>query len=58
MIPALLSRCRVVVLRALTEDELAILVGRALSDSERGLGGQRLSIEDGALEGADHGGGR
>ena len=35
---ALLSRCRVVTLNALSDDELGILVDRALGDAERGLG--------------------
>ena len=38
---ALLSRCRVVVLRALTEEELVVLLRRALADAERGLGTPR-----------------
>jgi len=35
---ALLSRCRVYVLKALTEDQVAQLLERALADKERGLG--------------------
>src|SRR5712671_5254338 len=35
---ALLSRCRVYVLKALTEDQVAKLLQRALSDKDRGLG--------------------
>jgi putative ATPase len=35
---ALLSRARVFVLKALTDDEVGIIVDRALEDSERGLG--------------------
>jgi putative ATPase len=35
---ALLSRCRVYTLRALTDDEIAQLIERALADEERGLG--------------------
>jgi len=46
---ALLSRCRVVVLRALTEEELIVLLRRALADSERGLGARRLGASDEAL---------
>jgi putative ATPase len=45
----LLSRCRVLVLRALTDEELATLVQRALADAERGLGGLNLRISDEAL---------
>jgi putative ATPase len=37
---ALLSRCRVVVLRSLGEAEIATLLERALADGERGLGGR------------------
>lgn len=46
---ALLSRCRVVILRPLTPEELVILMRRALADEERGLGG-KLRIDDDALE--------
>src|SRR6185369_14106970 len=38
VVAALLSRCRVVRLEALGDDELAGLVARALGDRERGLG--------------------
>ena len=37
---ALLSRARVYVLRMLEADDLAAILGRALTDAERGLGGQ------------------
>ena len=40
---ALLSRCKVFVLKALTEEELTQLLRRAL-DSPKGLGGQRIEI--------------
>jgi putative ATPase len=36
---ALLSRCRVYVLEALTEDDVVTILTRALADAERGLGG-------------------
>jgi putative ATPase len=42
---ALLSRCRVVVLHALTAGHLETLVKRAVSDRQRGLGAQKISIE-------------
>jgi putative ATPase len=45
---ALLSRCRVVILRQLTPEELVILMRRALEDQERGLG-SRLAVEEDAL---------
>ncbi|MBS1815587.1 MAG: replication-associated recombination protein A [Acidobacteria bacterium] len=47
---ALLSRCRVYTLRALTEGEIVQLVRNALEDSERGLGEMGLSAENDALE--------
>ncbi len=43
---ALLSRAKVVVLKALTEDDLRVVVDRALADVERGLGGQPLDVPD------------
>ena len=43
---ALLSRCRVVRLEALAEDELRALVDRALADAERGLGKLPLDVAD------------
>jgi putative ATPase len=46
----LLSRSRVVVLRALTDDDLTALVRRALADPERGLGAEKLAIDDDALD--------
>jgi putative ATPase len=46
----LLSRSRVIVLRALTDDDVRTIVLRALSDEERGLGGQNLTIDDEALD--------
>jgi putative ATPase len=47
---ALLSRCRVYTLRALSQDEVLALLTRALNDSERGLGHLNLTPEEGALE--------
>ena len=46
---ALLSRCRVYVLRGLSTDDIAELVQTALSDSERGLGKLSITISDEAL---------
>jgi putative ATPase len=46
---ALLSRLQVVVLERLTLTDIERLLERALADSERGLGGRGLVIEDGAL---------
>ena len=41
---ALLSRCRVYTLRALTDEEIESLVERALADEERGLGAMRIEL--------------
>jgi putative ATPase len=46
----LLSRSRVIVLRALQDDDIRKLVLRALTDEERGLGRFKLTIADDALE--------
>ena len=46
---ALLSRCRVYVLKPLTEDEIVALLQRALHDTERGLGQMHLEASDDAL---------
>jgi putative ATPase len=46
---ALLSRCRVYVLKPLTEDEIVVLLRRALSDTERGLGQMHLEAAEDAL---------
>jgi putative ATPase len=49
VIAPLLSRCRVLTLDRLGEPELVTLLGRALEDKERGLGGESYEIEDGLL---------
>ncbi len=46
---ALLSRCRVYVLRGLGEDDMVTLMRRALTDRERGLGALGVSASDDAL---------
>jgi len=46
---ALLSRCRVYTLVALTEEQIVGLLTRALTDSERGLGTSGVAAEDQAL---------
>jgi putative ATPase len=46
---ALLSRTRVFVLHALADDDVRLLVERAISDKERGLGKERIEIDDDAL---------
>jgi putative ATPase len=50
IISALLSRCRVYVLKALTEDQIVGLLRRALTDGERGLGDLALEADDDALQ--------
>lgn len=47
---ALLSRSRVFVLTALGDDDVRALIERALQDSERGLGGQNVTMTPDALE--------
>jgi len=46
---ALLSRCRVYVLKQLTEDQIVTLLKRALADNERGLGQLHLTASDEVL---------
>src|ERR1700686_813427 len=46
---ALLSRCRVYVLKPLTEDQIVLLLRRALSDRERGFGEKNLIASDDVL---------
>jgi putative ATPase len=50
IISALLSRCRVYVLEPLSNDCIEQLLGRALADSQRGLGALNLTADDDALE--------
>jgi putative ATPase len=47
---ALLSRCRVHVLEAVSVPDIARALRQALDDAERGLGGRGLRIEDAALD--------
>jgi putative ATPase len=47
---ALLSRCRVYTLQALSQGDIIALLQRALTDEQRGLGAQHLTAEEGALE--------
>jgi putative ATPase len=49
IISALLSRCRVYVLNPLTEEQIVLLLRRALEDKERGFGELQLEAEDDAL---------
>jgi putative ATPase len=50
IISALLSRCRVYVLKPLSEDQLVLLLRRALDDQERGLGPAQLQAADEVLK--------
>jgi len=50
IISALLSRSRVYVLNPLTEDQIVLLLRRALEDKERGLGDMQLSASDEVLQ--------
>lgn len=49
IISALLSRCRVYVLKPLTEEQIVLLLRRALENRDRGLGTMEISAEDDAL---------
>jgi len=46
---AILSRCRVFVLKALSDEEIATVVGSALKDTERGYGGRRIELSEEAM---------
>ena len=50
VISALLSRARVYVLRSLTIEDITALLKSALEDEDRGLGRQRVTADDAALE--------
>jgi putative ATPase len=47
---ALLSRCRVYVLDALSDEQIVALLQRALTDKERGLGGFGITAPEDALQ--------
>ena len=49
IIAALLSRSRVYVLKPLTEDQIVLLLRRALADEERGLGAMKLAASEEVL---------
>jgi putative ATPase len=49
IISALLSRSRVYVLKPLTEEQIVLLLRRALADEERGLGAMKLRASDAVL---------
>ena len=46
---ALLSRCRVHVMEAVSADDISLTLQRALEDEERGLGGRGLQVSDAHL---------
>jgi putative ATPase len=50
VISALLSRSRVFVLKALTDDDIGAIIDRALGDKERGLGNLGVQLEPDARE--------
>src|SRR5208282_5488688 len=50
IISALLSRCRVYTLRALTDEQILHLLERALADEKRGLGALHIEADQEALE--------
>src|SRR6266550_2874632 len=50
VISALLSRCRVVTLRGLSEEHILTILHRALADRERGLGQLGITIDEDALQ--------
>ncbi len=47
---ALLSRCRVHVMEAVSVEDIRLALRQALADEERGLGGRALKVDDEALE--------
>jgi putative ATPase len=47
---ALLSRSRVIRLEAIDPDDLRRLIERALTDTERGLGGQHVAVDEDAID--------
>ena len=49
VIAPLLSRCKVLVLNPLTDEEATTILRRALADPERGLGSRGLAVSDEAL---------
>lgn len=49
VIPALISRCRVITLSELSPDDIGLILNRALADKDRGYGKYPLSITEDAL---------
>ncbi|SMC36267.1 Recombination protein MgsA [Desulfocicer vacuolatum DSM 3385] len=50
VIPALVSRCRVVALKRLSKKQIRLILERALTDRERGLGHMNLTMSGEALD--------
>ncbi len=50
VIAALLSRCRVLRLKALDNDDIYTIIQRALADEERGLVDRKIEMEDEAMK--------
>ncbi len=50
VIPALMSRCRVVLLKSHSDEDLKIILNQALTDSDRGLGREQRAITPAALD--------
>jgi putative ATPase len=49
VIPALLSRCRLITLNPLSPDSITTILNRALNDKENGLGNKNFSFDNEAL---------
>ena len=49
LIPALMSRCRVITLNPLSENDIVTVIQRALEDNERGMGKRNLTLSKEAL---------
>lgn len=49
VIPALMSRCTLLVLHRLTASDIEVVLRRAIGDVERGIGGQGISLTDRAV---------
>ena len=49
VIPPLLSRCRVITLTPLSDEDIAAILNNALKDRERGLGNMNMIIDEDAL---------
>jgi putative ATPase len=47
---ALLSRCQVLVLQALSSDDISVLINRSIKDKERGLGEKKIKISKKNIE--------